>query len=124
MPLTREFKDTVQARLRSDRKYRRELLRQGVECRLTGDLDAGKANRGRSDPRRRATSCACSRDGSRLHASSVGPCARPTHDLDRRILAGLQRRAHLRPVFERYACDLKHEAELCGSNSQGDDHGA
>lgn len=27
------------------------------------------------------------------------------------------------PVFARYASDLKHEAELCGSNSQGDEHG-
>jgi len=26
------------------------------------------------------------------------------------------------PVFERYAGDLKHQAELCGSNSQGDEH--
>jgi putative addiction module killer protein len=43
MPLTREFKETVQARLRSDRKYRKELLREGVECLLGGDLDTGKA---------------------------------------------------------------------------------
>ena len=43
MPLTREFKETVQARLRSDRKYRKELLREGVECLLAGDLDTGKA---------------------------------------------------------------------------------
>lgn len=26
------------------------------------------------------------------------------------------------PVFERYASDLKHEAERCGLNSQGDEH--
>jgi hypothetical protein len=25
------------------------------------------------------------------------------------------------PVFERYASDLKHQAELCGSSSQGDE---
>jgi hypothetical protein len=43
MPLTRAFKETVQARLQSDRKYRRELLREGVECLLAGDLDTGKA---------------------------------------------------------------------------------
>src|SRR4051812_40984822 len=43
MPLTREFKATVQARLQSDRKYRKELLREGVECLLAGDLDIGKA---------------------------------------------------------------------------------
>jgi hypothetical protein len=43
MPLTREFKETVQARLQSDRKYRKKLLRDGVECLLAGDLDTGKA---------------------------------------------------------------------------------
>ena len=43
MPLTREFKETVQPRLRSDRAYRRELLREGVECLFAGDLDGGKA---------------------------------------------------------------------------------
>ena len=30
MPLTREFKETVQARIRQDRRYRKELLREGV----------------------------------------------------------------------------------------------
>ena len=43
MALTREFKDTVQARIVQDRKYRKALLREGVECLLAGDLDAGKA---------------------------------------------------------------------------------
>jgi hypothetical protein len=43
MPLTREFKETVQTRIQADRKYRRELLREGVECLLSGDLDTGKA---------------------------------------------------------------------------------
>ena len=43
MPLTRAFKETVQARIRQDRKYRKELLREGVECLLSGDLDTGKA---------------------------------------------------------------------------------
>jgi hypothetical protein len=31
MPLTREFKETVQARIKQDRKYRKELLREGVD---------------------------------------------------------------------------------------------
>ena len=43
MALTREFKETVQARTTQDRQYRKELLREGVECLLTGDLDTGKA---------------------------------------------------------------------------------
>ena len=43
MPLTREFKDTVQARVVRDRRYRKALLREGVECLLAGDVDTGKA---------------------------------------------------------------------------------
>lgn len=43
MPLTRAFKETVQARLAREPAYRRELLREGVECLLSGDLDTGKA---------------------------------------------------------------------------------
>jgi hypothetical protein len=33
----------VQARIKRDRKYRKELLREGVERLLRGDLDSGKA---------------------------------------------------------------------------------
>lgn len=43
MPLTRDFKETVQARIARDGAYGRELLREGVECLLAGDLDIGKA---------------------------------------------------------------------------------
>ena len=43
MPLTREFKDTVQARLRADRKYRKALLRESVGCILAGDLKTATA---------------------------------------------------------------------------------
>jgi hypothetical protein len=43
MPLTRDFKDTVQARIARDPKYRKELLREGVECLLSGDMNTGKA---------------------------------------------------------------------------------
>ena len=43
MPLTRDFKETVQARIRQDRKYQKELLREGVASLLAGDLDTGKA---------------------------------------------------------------------------------
>src|SRR5688572_9492277 len=43
MALTREFNDTVQARMRKDRTYRKALLQEGVECLLGGDLDTGKA---------------------------------------------------------------------------------
>lgn len=43
MPLTRDFKETVQARIARDPAYRKELLREGVERLLAGDLDTGKA---------------------------------------------------------------------------------
>jgi len=43
MPVTRDFKQTVQARIRADRNYRKEALCEGIECLLAGDLDGGKA---------------------------------------------------------------------------------
>ena len=42
MPLTRDFKETVQARAERDPAFREELLKEGVECLLAGDLDTGK----------------------------------------------------------------------------------
>jgi hypothetical protein len=43
MALTRDFKKTVQDRIAKDPAYRDALLREGVECILSGDLDTGKA---------------------------------------------------------------------------------
>jgi DNA-binding phage protein len=43
MPLTRKFKDTVQARVGRDPAFRKELLREGVESFLSGDVEAGKS---------------------------------------------------------------------------------
>lgn len=43
MTLTRSFKDTVKARLERDETFREALLRQGVACLLSGDVDTGKA---------------------------------------------------------------------------------
>jgi DNA-binding phage protein len=40
---SRPFKKTLKARIRNDRKYRQELLREGLECLLAGHLDTGKA---------------------------------------------------------------------------------
>ncbi len=42
MALTRDFKETVQARARGDAAFREELLKEGVDCLLAGDVDAGK----------------------------------------------------------------------------------
>ena len=42
MALTRDFKETVQARVRSDPEFRERLLKESVECMLAGDIDTGK----------------------------------------------------------------------------------
>ena len=43
MPLTREFRESVRARVARDTEFREELLREGVACFLAGDLETGKA---------------------------------------------------------------------------------
>ena len=43
MTLTRDFKDTIRARVARDPKFRKELLREGVESMLSGDIDTAKA---------------------------------------------------------------------------------
>lgn len=43
MPLTRDFKQTMQARVRRDAAFRKELLRESVESFLSGDIETGKA---------------------------------------------------------------------------------
>ena len=42
MALTREFRETIQARVRRDPKFRAELLKEGIQCLLSGDVEAGK----------------------------------------------------------------------------------
>lgn len=43
MPLTRDFRETIQARVQSDPVFRQELLKEGVECLLSGEVEVGKA---------------------------------------------------------------------------------
>jgi len=43
MALTRDFKDTIKNRIARDPAFREELLKEGIECLLTGDVDTGKA---------------------------------------------------------------------------------
>ena len=43
MALTRDFKETIQARVERDPAFREELLKEGVECLLSGDVDTGKS---------------------------------------------------------------------------------
>ena len=42
MPLTRDFKETIRARVERDPKFRKELLREGIESMLAGDIAAAK----------------------------------------------------------------------------------
>lgn len=43
MTLTRKFKETIQARLLADSKFRDSLLNEGIETMLAGDVDGGKS---------------------------------------------------------------------------------
>src|SRR5215469_5099667 len=42
MALTRDFKETIRARIERDPKFRKELLREGIECMLSGDIATAK----------------------------------------------------------------------------------
>ena len=42
MALTRDFKETIRARVVRDAKFRRELLREGIESMLAGDIATAK----------------------------------------------------------------------------------
>src|SRR5258708_1300248 len=42
MALTRDFKETIRARVQRDSTFRKELLREGVENLLAGDVETGK----------------------------------------------------------------------------------
>lgn len=43
MALTRDFRETVAKRIGKDRAFRRGLLKEGIDCLLSGDVDTGKA---------------------------------------------------------------------------------
>jgi hypothetical protein len=43
MALTKNFKETIKKRIERDPSFREELLKEGIECLLTGDIDTGKA---------------------------------------------------------------------------------
>jgi hypothetical protein len=43
LPLTRQFKKTVAARVARDPAFRAALLREGIETLLAGDVETGKA---------------------------------------------------------------------------------
>jgi DNA-binding phage protein len=42
MPLTRDFKATIRDRVQRDSKFRKELLREGLEAMLSGEVTLAK----------------------------------------------------------------------------------
>lgn len=42
MPLARDSRDTIRARIERNPSFREELLKEGAECLLSGDVDIGK----------------------------------------------------------------------------------
>ncbi len=42
MALTRDFKETIQKRVQTDPLFREELLKEGVQCLVSGDMETGK----------------------------------------------------------------------------------
>lgn len=43
MVLTRDYKETIRARVQRDPEFKKALLKEAIECLLTGDLDTGKS---------------------------------------------------------------------------------
>jgi hypothetical protein len=43
MPLTRDFKQTILSRVQRDAAFRKELLRESIECFVLGDIETGKS---------------------------------------------------------------------------------
>ena len=43
MALTRDFKETVQARAQRDPEFRLALIEEAIECLLDGDVDGGRS---------------------------------------------------------------------------------
>lgn len=43
MALTRDFKETIRARIERDPEFRQALFEEGVQCFIDGDVDTGKA---------------------------------------------------------------------------------
>ena len=48
MPLTRSFRETVRARAQRDPDFREALLREGIQCFLSGDIETGSVMYGQN----------------------------------------------------------------------------
>jgi len=98
MPLTRDFKETIRAHVERDPKFRKELLREGVEAMLAGDVATAKtilrdyinATVGFTDL------AAATRIPSKSLMRMLGPAGNPRADNLFEIVSFLQRREGLR----------------------------
>ena len=98
MPLTRDFKETIRARVERDPRFRKELLREGVEAMLAGDVATAKtilrdyinATVGFTDL------AAATRIPSKSLMRMLGPAGNPRADNLFEIVSFLQRREGLR----------------------------
>lgn len=43
MALTRDFRETIQARAKRDAAFRKALLKEAIDCMLAGDVETGKS---------------------------------------------------------------------------------
>jgi DNA-binding phage protein len=43
MALTRDFRETIQARARRDAAFRKALIEEAIDCMLAGDVETGKS---------------------------------------------------------------------------------
>ena len=94
MPLTRDFRDTVAARVADDPDFARALLAEGARELLAGDADAGRALL--RDYVNATVGFAAVADDMGSNPKSVmrmlGPDGNPTIDSLSGLLASLQRR--------------------------------
>jgi DNA-binding phage protein len=98
MPLTRDFKETIRARVERDPKFRKELLREGVETMLAGDVATAKtilrdyinATLGFTDL------AGATHISSKSLMRMLGPAGNPTADNLLAIIGFLQRREGVR----------------------------
>ena len=98
MALTRDFKETIQARVQRDAAFRTELLREGIESLLSGELDVAKtvlrdyinATVGFGDL------AAATRHTSKSLMRMLGPNGNPNARNLLQIVAYLQKRAGVR----------------------------
>ena len=113
MPLTRDFKETIRARVERDPKFRKELLREGIEAMLAGEVDTAKtilrdyinATVGFTDL------AEATHIPSKSLMRMLGPAGNPRADNLFEIVSFLQRREGVR--FEIKAARVKRDGALC-----------